>query len=398
MVFIQSCSWIPWGSHIPVVYCRAKLTRNVQMTCFRQQRTSPLSRVRHVGTCCASEESRAVSGSEESSLASRCLAECVGTGLFVFVTSISLPVQGPVVGALVSAGAFLAVASAVVEVSGAHLNPAISLSSFVLGRTSWWSLIAYTMAQCVGALLGMWLIRWSELAMAVGIGMSNLTTARSMIVSEATLACFLSFTVFQNASRTVCEDQRDRTAVLVGLGPVAGAVTVIAGLGACCNPAKALSLGLMSPRRLIPWISLFAPLGGALLGALISELVFSQAAGSPRSSLHRNWIATSDSMEKTIRNLGLAGLIGYGITNILYYSIAFYLFWSRMTFTQTSLAAQLGACWAMVWAGSQVTKPLRLAIAAVLAPIIQARVLSRTSTTINRSRVPIRDQGGRALN
>lgn len=92
------------------------------------------------------------------SLLSRLLAETFGTFLLTLVI-VGVLVYGPLntgasIGlALGSAFAYIAGAAAVGRVSGAHFNPAISLGSWLGGRTSLGNMFGYWVAQLVGAVL-----------------------------------------------------------------------------------------------------------------------------------------------------------------------------------------------------------------------------------------------------
>ncbi|CEM16907.1 unnamed protein product [Vitrella brassicaformis CCMP3155] len=85
-----------------------------------------------------------------------------------------------------------------------------------------------------------------------------------------------------------------------------------------------------------------------------------------------------------IRSYGLAGMLSYGVLNALYYTVAVALAWCcRMTCP--SMAAPSLRCatqrfvkvFVLVWAGSQVTKGLRAAMAVMIAPFVD-KVLAAT--------------------
>jgi len=75
-----------------------------------------------------------------------------------------------------------------------------------------------------------------------------------------------------------------------------------------------------------------------------------------------------------IKSWGLAGVISYGLLKTLYYSTAFLVCWYYADIPKgqgmsTTLEAFLKV-FAMVWAGSQVTKLARYAGAAAMAPFM----------------------------
>jgi len=55
---------------------------------------------------------------------------------------------------LATAGALFALISALAPISGAHFNPAVTLSLALRGRMSWGEVPSYLVAQCAGAMVG----------------------------------------------------------------------------------------------------------------------------------------------------------------------------------------------------------------------------------------------------
>lgn len=68
---------------------------------------------------------------------------------------------------------------------------------------------------------------------------------------------------------------------------------------------------------------------------------------------------------------GQAGLISYGVLNLCYYSVVTLIFWSLTAgnLANEPLLRRLSKVSAMVWLGSQATKPTRMAGAIVMAPV-----------------------------
>ena len=77
---------------------------------------------------------------------------------------------------------------------------------------------------------------------------------------------------------------------------------------------------------------------------------------------------------QTLRAYGLAGVLSYGLLNTLYYSVAFVVAWTTVVKAPSGLgyfaaAKAFAKTFVLVWAGSQVTKPLRAAGAVLGAPL-----------------------------
>ncbi|WIA36704.1 hypothetical protein OEZ86_007980 [Tetradesmus obliquus] len=104
----------------------------------------------------------------------------------------------------------------------------------------------------------------------------------------------------------------------------------------------------------------------------------SSSSSSSNSSLLgtlQKWNQDTRKLREQLQSLGLAGVVAYGLFNTLYYTVAFLVVW----FTVANVPAGLGAqaamrkaaeVFALVWAGSQVTKLLRSGGALAFAPVV----------------------------
>jgi len=77
-----------------------------------------------------------------------------------------------------------------------------------------------------------------------------------------------------------------------------------------------------------------------------------------------------------LKGFGLAGVLAYGLLNTLWYTVGFLVAWTTVVQAPCGLgvantARKLAETFALVWAGSQVTKPLRGAGALCLAPLVK---------------------------
>ncbi|VDO68744.1 unnamed protein product [Heligmosomoides polygyrus] len=97
---------------------------------------------------------------EDHKLVRELLAECIGT-FFLLLIGTAANVQAAAVagGNMTSCHiawgiGFMFAVYLAASVSGAHLNPAISVAQFILGNISAWKVIMYSIAQLIGAYLG----------------------------------------------------------------------------------------------------------------------------------------------------------------------------------------------------------------------------------------------------
>ena len=91
------------------------------------------------------------------------LAEMVGTMVLVLFGCGSAAVAGTVLGNLGIAMAFglsiVAMAYVIGDVSGCHINPAVSIGMWIDGRMETKDLIMYIVFQCIGAIIGIAILK-----------------------------------------------------------------------------------------------------------------------------------------------------------------------------------------------------------------------------------------------
>lgn len=151
------------------------------------------------------------------------------------------------------------------EVSGCHINPAVTLALAVLGLFEWRQVAPYVLAQCAGAILGSLLLHVLFPDNA-GLGGTNPSgSAQQSWVMELVMTFFLMLTVL------LTTQGRKETGHLAGL--VIGGVVLLEALfagpvsGASMNPARSLGPALVSGVMAHVWIYLTATVVGALLAA-----------------------------------------------------------------------------------------------------------------------------------
>ena len=150
-------------------------------------------------------------------------------------------------------------------VSGAHLNPAVTLAFALRGNFPWGRVPGYLLAQFVGSLLAALFLRWM-LGTDAASGASNPgpgTTAIQALATEAVLTCGLVSTVLGTASGARNIGSNGALAV--------GGYIALAGMwaapisGASMNPLRSLAPDLMRGDLSTTWIYVAGPLLGAFV-------------------------------------------------------------------------------------------------------------------------------------
>ena len=214
-------------------------------------------------------------------------AEFVGTLLFVFLGAGSVVASGATgpsaasigaVGVALAHGVALAIlVSATLNISGGHLNPAVTVAIWIANRIDGRRAVLYIAAQLVGALLGAALLKGTFPRMPVTVALAGTPQLAGTITFmqgvwiEAILTFFLVSAVFGTA---VSPDAPQMGGWGIGLAVLVGALVAGNLTGAAMNPARAFGPAVVSRSlngHAVYWIGPL--LGAALAGALWKALL-----------------------------------------------------------------------------------------------------------------------------
>jgi len=208
------------------------------------------------------------------------VAEFVGTFVLVFAICGAIVANTyrdgviGLVGIALTQGLVLAVAvSATMKVSGGHLNPAITVGLWSVGRVSGRQAGLYVLAQMLGAILAALAIKglFPEMAVRISqIGTPSLAPAVSLtqgIVIEAILTFILAFAVMGTA---VDPDAPKVGGFAIGLALTVGVLVGGALTGGALNPARAFGPALVSGA----WISQLVYWVGPILGSVAAMQLY----------------------------------------------------------------------------------------------------------------------------
>lgn len=209
------------------------------------------------------------------------VAEFIGTFMLVLigagaVTVFSRDVNSPtaaniVMAALAHGLILIAIIYTYGHISGAHVNPAVTLGLLVGGRVDIVRSVIYWVAQFAGAIVAALVLRYI-FPNATNLGQTAAPIdALQIIVLEALLTFFLVSTVFQAA---VYGRAGGLAPVAIGF-TLAGCILMCGGItGASLNPARTLGPGLVTGDLTNLPAYLIGMFGGGALAGLVQTLFF----------------------------------------------------------------------------------------------------------------------------
>lgn len=196
--------------------------------------------------------------------------EFLSTFLFVYLSVNSAALNSPVANSLNNAAVIAAVAASFMPVSGAHLNPAVTLSLAVTNRVSLRRAIAFIPIQLFAAVAA------SAMASTLGtpVPFAGIVTAASRMelirafFAELMPMFIIVIVVFQTAVATEREGGVGNkiAALYIGLAVLACAGTFTTGV---FNPARAFGPALVAGNFVSHWVFWVGPCVGAVLAALV---------------------------------------------------------------------------------------------------------------------------------
>jgi MIP family channel proteins len=232
---------------------------------------------------------------DASHLLGAAIAELVGTFILVFGGTavavgaiLSRPTAGAAYDSLAIALAFgLALAivvAAIGHVSGAHVNPAVTLGMAATGKFPWNYTPHYIGAQLVGAVLAA-LATWVTFGGAGARSEANLAAtypAQGVGDLQAFIVEILITFILVIVVMAVATDQRAPAAIApIAVGFALAVGVFIAGpvTGGSVNPARSLGPMLVAGDFTSVWLYILGPIIGGVLAALLYDRFLAQTEG-----------------------------------------------------------------------------------------------------------------------
>jgi aquaporin NIP len=166
------------------------------------------------------------------------------------------------------------------HLSGAHINPAVTVAFTLSRHFPARDAAAYVAAQLIGATAGALLLLavWPDQPAQLGATVPTVG-AGSAFVYELVLTAFLMFVIMAVATDT----RAVGAAAAIAIGGTVGLDALFGGpvTGASMNPARSFGPALAAGEWTDFWLYLFGPLVGAALGAFAYQLVRGDTQPAP---------------------------------------------------------------------------------------------------------------------
>jgi aquaporin Z len=208
------------------------------------------------------------------------LAELIGTFALVFAGTGAVVVNDVTMGKVTHVGVALtfglvvmAMIYAVGDISGAHLNPAVTIGFWSSGRFPGNGVLPYVASQTAGALLASGTLRLLFAHPNLGATLPAGPASQSFVL-EVVLTFLLMFVIMN-----VAHGSKEK-GIMAGaaIGGVVGFEALFAGpiCGASMNPVRSLAPALVSGQLDHLWIYLTAPVLGAVLAVFAFKAVHAE--------------------------------------------------------------------------------------------------------------------------
>ena len=225
----------------------------------------------------------------------RYISELIGTMVLVLFGCGSAAIAGSVLGTFGIAMAFglsiVAMAYVIGDISGCHVNPAVSIGMWIDGRLETKDLLVYIVFQFIGAIIGIALLVMiinSAPSLggyaATGLGQNGFGSASSVgldVVGAILVEIILTFVfVFTVLGVTKKAENGAVTGIVIGLTFAFVYLLGIPLTGASVNPARSLAPALFLGGQALEqvWVFILAPVVGAVIAGVLFKGLTSEDA------------------------------------------------------------------------------------------------------------------------
>lgn len=183
--------------------------------------------------------------------------------------------EGLVAAALAHAFALFVAVSVSANISGGHVNPAVTFGAFLGGNITFVRSILYWIAQLLGSVVACLLLKFATGNMeTTAFGLSSGVSPWNALVFEIVMTFGLVYTVYA----TAVDPKKGNLGIIapIAIGFIVGANILAGGAfdGASMNPAVSFGPAVVSWTWTYHWVYWVGPFTGAAIAALIYDNIF----------------------------------------------------------------------------------------------------------------------------
>ena len=206
----------------------------------------------------------------------------VGCGTAMLVGCDAKNGGGYILTALAFGLVIVGMAYCVGNISGCHINPAVSLAVLVSGGMTFTDFVGYVVSQCLGAIAGAGTLKLifdlgNVTDMTGGYGANGLAgvngNAGAGVIVEIVLTFIFVLTILGVTSKNAKHGSFG--GLIIGLTLVAIHICTIGLTGTSVNPARSLGPAIFAGGSALAqlWVFIVGPLAGAALAALVYKFL-----------------------------------------------------------------------------------------------------------------------------
>ena len=218
-------------------------------------------------------------------------SEFLGTAILVVFGCGTAAIAGSYVGTLGIAIAFglglIIAATLVGNISGAHINPAVSLAFLLQKKLDLKDFIGYVIAQVLGAICGSFLVMWIITSAnigsieSVGLGANGFKTLSSVNLSLGgafLVETVLTFVFVLTVIKATSDKKNNMSVLLIGLALILVHIIGIPLTGTSVNPARSLGPAILMGGKALEqvWLFIVAPFVGSIIAVIVNDLLLKE--------------------------------------------------------------------------------------------------------------------------
>lgn len=208
------------------------------------------------------------------------IGEFIGTAVLVlFGTGIAVVSGGNLVATALAFGlSIVAMAYVIGNISGCHINPAVSLAMLINKKIETKDFIYYVIAQILGALAGTALLYLILKNTTIGVeslganGYGTLSATNITLLGALVTECILTFVFIYTILGVTSDESKSNIAgIVIGLTLAFVHLLGINLTGTSVNPARSIAPAIFLGGKALAqvWVFVVAPLVGAALAAIV---------------------------------------------------------------------------------------------------------------------------------